>query len=225
MPNLQTSGTIPLKPIMHFLLLTLVALLALYLPHTAYCEKDDKGELIERLKEKLKDETSRVRSDAVEALRETRDPRAVEPLVAVLRDNDSGVRKEAARALGEIKDPRAVEPLIKTLRDENSDVQQQAAWALGEIGGSRAKEALLEWLNACDLAIVAENYHPFIQNGIPGSVPVLIDALNECGGKDMAQDFLNCGNSQLKQAARAWATEHGYTIIPGSPSGPRWGER
>lgn len=41
---------------------------------------------------------------------------------------------------------------------------------------------------------------------------MLIDALNAHGDKEMAQDYLNSGNTQLDRAARSWAEEHGYDI-------------
>jgi hypothetical protein len=42
----------------------------------------------------------------------------------------------------------------------------------------------------------------------------------------MAEDFLNCGNYTLSQAAEAWAEAHGYTVEArpsGSGGGPTWG--
>jgi hypothetical protein len=42
----------------------------------------------------------------------------------------------------------------------------------------------------------------------------------------MATSYLNCGNSQLEEAARTWATSHGYTVteLPIGNSGPSWGK-
>jgi hypothetical protein len=50
-------------------------------------------------------------------------------------------------------------------------------------------------------------------------------ALNKYGSKEMAEDFLNCGNSLLDEAGREWANTHGYYIEskPDSGSGPKWG--
>jgi len=39
----------------------------------------------------------------------------------------------------------------------------------------------------------------------------------------MAEDFLNCGNAQLEEAARSWAANHGYVVQPSSGGGPSWG--
>jgi len=42
----------------------------------------------------------------------------------------------------------------------------------------------------------------------------------------MATSYLNCGNSELEQAAHKWATSHGYTVteLPIDGSGLKWGK-
>ena len=42
----------------------------------------------------------------------------------------------------------------------------------------------------------------------------LIFALETFGTKNMAEDFLNCGNPQLEEVARVWAKENNYVIQP-----------
>jgi HEAT repeat protein len=101
-------------------------------------------------------------------LGESRDARAVEPLVAALTDEDCDVRKVAAAALGKIGwEPQndtqralrtialskweeatslgaaAVEPLIVALKDRYVSVREKAAEALGKIGDARAVEPLI----------------------------------------------------------------------------------
>ncbi|MEW6601016.1 MAG: HEAT repeat domain-containing protein [Nitrospirota bacterium] len=92
----------------------------------------------------LKDEDEDIRRLAAVALGETKDSRAVEPLITSLRDI---VRKEAAVALGKIKDSRSVEPLIIALTAWDSDFaieeRKKAVWALGEIKDTRAIEPLI----------------------------------------------------------------------------------
>ena len=40
----------------------------------------------------------------------------------------------------------------------------------------------------------------------------------------MAEDFLNCGNIQLEEAAKNWAEENGYSVVSsGFGGGPIWG--
>jgi hypothetical protein len=64
-----------------------------------------------------------------------------------------------------------------------------------------------------DLAVIAGAFSFFIQRGEPGSEDALIQALNAYGDKDMAEAFLNRGNSALEAAARQWAVAHGYQVI------------
>jgi HEAT repeat protein len=95
---------------------------------------------VEPLISALKDSKSwQVRRDAVEALGEIGDPRAVEPLIAALTDLDSGVLGIAAEALGRIGDARAVGPLSAMLKDADLwEDRRAAARALGTIGDVRA---------------------------------------------------------------------------------------
>jgi len=64
----------------------------------------------------LRDEDWYVRENAAKALGETKDARAVKPLIEAL--GDQNVRSNAAKALGKIKDVRAIAPLIAALEDE-----------------------------------------------------------------------------------------------------------
>ncbi|MEX2704697.1 MAG: HEAT repeat domain-containing protein [Candidatus Freyrarchaeum guaymaensis] len=106
-------------------------------------ERNDVESLISALK------NSEDWGDRVEAawtLGETKDRRAVEPLIQALGDEHWRVRWRAAWALGEIGDERAVEPLIRALEDKDSRVRESAARALGEIGDKRATEPLIRAL-------------------------------------------------------------------------------
>ncbi len=75
-----------------------------------------------------------VREKAAKNLGETKDPKAVEPLIKALNDEDYGVRKTAAIALGKIGDAKAVEPLINLFYDKESIVIKAALAALTKIG-------------------------------------------------------------------------------------------
>jgi hypothetical protein len=60
--------------------------------------------------------------------------------------------------------------------------------------------------------------------GAAGSGAFLIKALAKSGTKEMAEHFLNCGNSLLEDAAQEWASSHGYTITQvAGQSRPMWG--
>jgi hypothetical protein len=109
---------------------------------------------LESLIQLLKDDDMGVRCEAVDALGDIGDPRAVEPLIIVLKegylkgptkeqyDSDPEVRSRAADALAKIGDSRAVESLINALKDDDEEVRADVAEALGVIGDNRAIEAL-----------------------------------------------------------------------------------
>jgi HEAT repeat protein len=124
------------------------------------------------LVQQLKNEDLLIRLNTIMALGETRDARAVEPLIstlkdescvctaanslvkignpavepliAALKDDKPIVRRNAAKALGEIKDVSAVKPLIFALKDKDLTVRWNAAKALGEIKDASAVEPLIE---------------------------------------------------------------------------------
>jgi HEAT repeat protein len=70
-------------------------------------------------------------------------PSSIEPLVRALKHKDWGVRESIVRTLGEIGDSRAVEHLIAALNDESPEVRDSTAVALAKIGNSRAIEPLV----------------------------------------------------------------------------------
>jgi hypothetical protein len=124
------------------LVLILLALVALAIPAIA----DEVDDLILD----LEDEDSRVRMEAVEALGDIGDSRAVDPLIEALSDEDETVRWKAAVALGDIADPKAVDPLIGALKDEHYWVRKDAARSLGDIGDPRAVYPLIDALKDDD---------------------------------------------------------------------------
>ncbi|HUX06036.1 MAG TPA: HEAT repeat domain-containing protein, partial [Acidobacteriota bacterium] len=84
--------------------------------------------------------------DDFERLGESKDARAVEPMIKALGDGEVSVRWAAAEALGKLGDARAVEPLIKALGDGEGSVRRAAAEALGNLGDDRAVEPLIKAL-------------------------------------------------------------------------------
>jgi len=102
--------------------------------------------------ESARDDDPRLRRYLALALRELRDPRATDPLLAALSDADLLTRIYAAWALGAIGDPRAAEGLVPLLEDEEADLRKVAAFALGALSdwgaaGARAAPALRAALN------------------------------------------------------------------------------
>ena len=98
-----------------------------------------------------------VRRDAIEALGEIGDPRAMEPLIEVLHDDFYGdIGSKVGRALKKIGEP-AVEPVIATfLGGVTSDTQHAAAGALGEMGDPRAVEPLVRSLRNPEISFYNE---------------------------------------------------------------------
>ncbi len=92
-----------------------------------------------------------IREEAVRALGELCDPRAVEPLIDSLSDENRYIRREAAKSLGRIGDERAIPALINALKDEDRYGREGAAEGLGEMG-EKAFEPLI-------LAIHDQDWH------------------------------------------------------------------
>jgi HEAT repeat protein len=90
------------------------------------------------------------RGNAAHALGGSKDPRAVEALIAALEEPDAEVRAAAAESLGALKDARAVEPLIGALQDEDASTRANAAWALGQLRDARAVQPLIALLQDVD---------------------------------------------------------------------------
>lgn len=89
-----------------------------------------------------------VRMYVIEALGETKDRRALDPLMKALRDPDPRVRANAAKGLGKIMDRQVVQPLIEILGDRNAYARNCAAEALGMIKDKRAVKPLMELLDS-----------------------------------------------------------------------------
>lgn len=197
---------------------------------------------------------SGVRENAALALGNIRDPRAVGPLIFVLRNDMDDVRRGAAWALGNIGDPRAVEPLIIALNDpylwarraaaealgqigapavdslivalknKSNNVCILAAYALGKIQDHRADVVLLAAGQDRNIEVIGGAYAFFISRGDPAFEGTLISALNQFGSREMAQDFLNCGNRRLAQAAHTWEANHdSLSMTTSSDESVQWG--
>lgn len=66
--------------------------------------------------------------------------------------------------------------------------------------------------------------HGYIRQGNESHIPELVELLFRYGDKRLAEDFLNCGKSELGAAAKKWAKERGYAIHIGEGYGRvRWG--
>jgi len=94
---------------------------------------------------RINDKNSDIRMGVLEALGQTGDTRAIDPLLTILQnvvEDESGIRCIAAQALGQIGNQRAVDPLINALNDYDVDVRGYAALALAQIGDNKAVKPL-----------------------------------------------------------------------------------
>lgn len=176
---------------------------------------------IELLIKALKDENIEIRQRAANALGFLGDQRATEPLIEALNDTTI-IRSNAAAALGKIGDERAVIPLIEVLIDEDETVQLNVMGALEKIG-EPAVESLIEVLKNESSKVRNIVVDTLIKIGDVRAVEPLIEILNKYDDKGIAEDFLNCGNAQLEEAALSWAASKGYVVQPAVSSGISWG--
>ena len=121
----------------------------------AVSDKSARRELLHRLIAALNDPVDKVRNQAVKALEQLGDKRAVPALILRLDDPVPGIRQTAAIALGTLGSTRAVPALIRKL-EEFSNYRQgmPVLIALGVIGDPRALPALLRVLEQGDWNIV-----------------------------------------------------------------------
>jgi hypothetical protein len=71
--------------------------------------------------------------------------------------------------------------------------------------------------------VIARATYILIGWGAPGTEDALIWVLGVFGDKQIAVEFLNCGNPNLERAAQVWATGHGFRITPGVGGAVVWG--
>lgn len=95
---------------------------------------------------RLDDEDIFARREAIQALGELADGRAVDPLLEALKDKDRIIRYSACQALGMIGGQRVIEELTKLANSTNPDIRQMAVIALGMADDDRAFELLLAQL-------------------------------------------------------------------------------
>lgn len=114
----------------------------------------------------IRSDIGRDRVAAAQALGQSGDPAALEPLLAALHDTLPAVRTAAAEALGSLGLPGAVEPLLAVLDPEpppagapvpylggQATVRPAAARALGRLGDRRVVDVLLFALGDPDEAM------------------------------------------------------------------------
>jgi HEAT repeat protein len=98
------------------------------------------------------DRSQNERINAVIALGESNDPRAVHPLMDCCSDNDALIRKHATEALLKLRSGRAVEVLIERLKDKNEllATRERAAAALAAVRSYGAIKGLRDLYSDTD---------------------------------------------------------------------------
>jgi HEAT repeat protein len=159
-----------------------------------------------------------VRLEAITRLGKIGGPAAAKALLGQVGSKIEAIRMAAIEALGEAGDTSATATLVKALADDK--VFAAASAALVKIY-SHGAAPLVKYLKSKSTVGV---YWALIRIGQKGTEAALVTALQKYGDKEMAVDYLNCGNASLEKAARTWASKHGYTVVtlPGGAS-VTWG--
>jgi len=172
----------------------------------------------------------------------------VEPLIACLKAWNEGVRRSAFDALDSLGATMKMEGLVEALPDW--DLKDRLGRSLNKLGWKPASdsEQVYFWICISDGANLKTNWnktthvlladmqsgnqrkienavYTFISLGREDIVPKLIDILDTQGTKEMAETYLNCGHDGLENAARSWASAHGYQISSrGNGGKAAWGK-
>jgi 3-methyladenine DNA glycosylase AlkC len=171
-----------------------------------------------------KDKDGDVRAAVEDALVNIGSP-ALTSLNPLLKDQSWRVRRRAVRTIGRIKDAAAIDSLIQAIRtDDDTYVKKTAAQSLGEIKDDRAVDCLCNGLKEGNVYIIAGAYRYFLRKGEAGTEGALIKALYSSFNRNMVDDFANCGNIQLREAALKHSEGRYSVKSPSQWKGPRWGE-
>lgn len=121
----------------------------------------------------------------VEELGRTRDPRAVDALIAELeKEKDVWIRTDIATALGVARDARAVEPLLRLLH-EDSNASVRAIYALKRLAPQRLADPLLALLRERPALSFVSIASVLGELGETRAVPMLVEIAREAEGKEL----------------------------------------
>jgi hypothetical protein len=151
-------------------------------------------------------------------------------------EQDHALRK---MAFANLTDPAALEKLASTSSDAAvrlvAEVRMgKKVWRQLFASAPQAGVELGDLLGAISLverqadvaAAVTRACHHYITQGDSARIPELKELLKLYGDKPLAEDYLNCGQPQLADAGREWASAHGLTVRTGMGSNRvRWGGR
>lgn len=150
---------------------------------------------------------------------------ALNSLKPLLKDESWRVRRRAVRTIGRIRDAAAIDSLIQAMTtDDDCYVKRSAAQSLGEIKDDRAAQCLCNGLKEGNVYIISGAYRFFLRRGEAGTESALTKALHTSFNRKMIDDFANCGNIQLREAALKYSEGRYSVKSPPQWVGPRWGE-
>ena len=141
-------------------------------------------------------------------------PKGVDAVLAAAKSPDERVRDAATNALGNSSDPRAQPALLQMLHDESISVRRSVGFFLSYMSVTPASHKYMaEALQKKDWMVIQAAMPYYVQRGIAGSEPTLIEAMDRTDGDMMIGEmFLNSGNSALKACAMKWAEKNGWKV-------------
>lgn len=135
------------------------------------------------------------------------------------------VSKLLSRGHAKVKEPKVVDCLITTgallLTDYAGWTERNEARNVYDLIKRYDNNTVVEGLVRKVIEDATNRLHVLflgIKLGIPGSQERLNQVLDEHGDKEMAEDFLNSGSSELYEGGKRWANNHGYSIMTGMGS-------
>ncbi len=121
-------------------------------------------------------------------------------------------------------DDRVVQIAASVLSNKyswNDIVRDSDKWGTGNILGAIS---LTNDHTAPEAEVVRGLCHQHIRAGNEDRIPELKEFLSQYGDINLAEDYLNCGNSVLYNAGAEWGRDHGYNIGTGPGSARvHWG--
>jgi len=140
----------------------------------------------------LADPDYRVRTRTAQSLGNSRNPRAIDPLIAALSDRTIPVRRAAAVGLGRLKDPRAIPHLLGAMRAPRSEVHVEAGNALAKFKGAVVepmREIALD--RGISPALRVQALRALQKIGTPRCVDTLLDAYGSVAAeRDQEYSFM-----------------------------------
>jgi HEAT repeat protein len=141
-------------------------------------------------------------------------PKGVDAVLAAAKSADERVRGGAVNALGNSSDPRAEPALLQLLHDESQSVRNSIGFYFTyRTLDAATHKSLADALQKKDWVVVQGAMPYYVQRGIAGSEPVLVEAMDRSeGDMTIAELFLNSGNPALKACAMKWAEKRGWKV-------------